>query len=235
MNEPQRAALVTGASRGAGRAIAIALAREGFAVALVARGRDELAAVAGEIRADGGRALDLVADVADEALIGAAFDAVAREFGGLDLAVLNAAVERGGKVETCTLADWRATIDTNLTGPFLCARAAIPLLRARRGGSIIAIGSGAAKQGYAGLAAYSASKFGLLGLMQSLAAELGDEGIKVSTILPGSILTTFGGGTGARKPGRKYLLPEDVAEAVLALLRQAPQAWTQEMNLWPFR
>jgi 3-oxoacyl-[acyl-carrier protein] reductase len=106
------------------------------------------------------------------------------------------------------------------------------------GGSIIAIGSGAGKQGYASLAAYSASKFGLLGFMQSLAAEVSADGIKVTTILPGSILTSFGGRSVeekiANKGDRKYLQPEDVADAIVYLLGQPPHAWTQEMNLWPF-
>jgi NAD(P)-dependent dehydrogenase (short-subunit alcohol dehydrogenase family) len=114
-------------------------------------------------------------------------------------------------------------------------------MKRRGGGAIVAIGSGAGKQGYADLAAYSASKFGLIGLMQSLAAEVGPAGIKTAVVNPGSILTPFGGRpveekeqATAEDPGRKYLLPEDVAEAVLWLLRQPARAWTQEMNLWPF-
>ena len=135
------------------------------------------------------------------------------------------------------MADWRATLDTNLTGPFICAQAALPHLRARGGGAIIAIASGAALRGYANLAAYSASKFGLRGLMQSLAAEFGDANIRCSTICPGSILTDFGPRTvdEKRTSGSKHLAPEDVAEAILYLLTQPPSAWTEEMNLWPFR
>jgi 3-oxoacyl-[acyl-carrier protein] reductase len=234
IGEPPRLALVTGASRGAGRAIALRLAREGMAVAMLARGERELAEAAAEARAAGGRALELVADVADETQVRAAFDRARTELGGLDVVVLNAGVSVNGEVASYSLADWRTVLDTNLTGAFLCARAAIPLLRARGGGNLIAIASGAGKQGYARMAAYSASKFGLIGLMQSLAQELGDEAIKVSTIVPGSILTEFGGKPAARQPGRKYLLPDDLAEAVLYLVRQPPQAWTQELNLWPF-
>ncbi len=139
------------------------------------------------------------------------------------------------------LADWDETIATNLTGPFLCAKAAIPHLRQRGGGHIIAISSGAGKQGYPQLGAYSASKFGLMGLMQGLAGEVGDDGIKVSAIVPGSIITPFGGRAVEEKreamssdSAKKYLEPEDVAEAILFLLRQPRRAWTQEMNLWPF-
>jgi len=111
-------------------------------------------------------------------------------------------------------------------------------MRATGAGAIVAIGSGAGKQGYANLAAYSASKFGLIGLMQSLAAEVGDQGIKVGTILPGSIASEFAGKQMAdveagRAAGRSYLEPEDVADAVVFLLRQPARAWTQELNLWP--
>ncbi len=232
--ETPRVAVVTGASRGAGRAIAIRLGREGMAVALLARGADDLARAAEAVRAAGGQPLPLPTDIRDEGQVQAAFAAIERQLGRADVVVLNAGVGITGPTERYTLEQWRTTLDTNLTGAFLCARAAIPLLR-RHGGNLIAIGSGAGKQGYAGMAAYCASKFGLIGLMQSLAAELSDEGIKVSTVIPGSILTAFGGKPAARQPGKKYLLPEDVAEAVLYLVQQAPQAWTQEMNLWPFR
>ena len=105
----------------------------------------------------------------------------------------------------------------------------------------MAIASGAGKQGYANLAAYAASKFGLIGFMQSLATEAREDGIKVSTIVPGSILTDFAGQPAAAKwaaaaadPGKRYLEPEDAASAVVFLLRQPRRAWTQELNLWPF-
>ena len=113
-------------------------------------------------------------------------------------------------------------------------------MRERGGGTIVAIASGAGRQGYPNLAAYTASKFGMIGFMQSLAAEVGPAGIKVSTVVPGSILTPFAGrsveekqAAASRDPGKKYLAPEDVAEAVLFLLRQPARAWTQELNLWP--
>src|SRR5262249_39090559 len=121
----------------------------------------------------------------------------------------------------------------NLTGAFLCSRAVLPAMRRQGSGHIIMIDSGAGKQGYATMAAYSASKFGLIGFAQALAQEVGDEGIKVCTITPGSIISGFAGGQ--TRQGAKYLLPEDVAEAVLYLLQQSVRAWTQEMSLWPFK
>jgi 3-oxoacyl-[acyl-carrier protein] reductase len=234
-----KAILITGASRGVGRATARLLAEHGANVALLARGAGELDAVAAEVDQSAGRAaaLALPADVADEVAVADAVAQAVARFGGLDGLILNAGVGRYGPTESYSLADWRATLDTNLTGPFICAQATLPHLRARGGGAIIAIASGAALRGYANLAAYSASKFGLRGLMQSLAAEFGDANIRCSTICPGSILTDFGPRAieEKRASGNKYLTPVDVAEAIFFLLTQPPSAWTEEMNLWPFR
>lgn len=232
-----KVALVTGASKGAGRVIALRLAREGMAVGLIARGADGIEAVGREIVAAGGQALALAADVANVAAIEAAVAAVEERFGGIDALVNNAGISLAGPSAGYPLENWRRVLDTNLTGAFVCSRAVQPALKRRGGGNIIAISSGAGRQGYPRMAAYSASKFGLIGLMQSLAAEWGADGIKVSTILPGSILTDFGGRAAsdrARDPNRTYLRPEDVADAVVFLLSQPPTAWTQEMSLWPF-
>jgi len=237
-----KVAIVTGAGSGVGRAIALGLAAAGATPLLVGRTPEPLADTAETIAAAGGTSLVAPADVADEGQVGRLVERAVAEFGGVDILVAAAGIGRFGRVEAYALADWQATLATNLTGVFLCARAAIPAMRRRGGGAIVAIGSGAGKQGYAELAAYSASKFGLIGLMQSLAAEVGPAGIKTSVVNPGSILTPFGGRSveekergAAADPDRHYLLPEDVADAVLWLLRQPARAWTQEMNLWPFR
>jgi 3-oxoacyl-[acyl-carrier protein] reductase len=228
-----KVAIVTGASRGVGLATACALAEAGLAVGLVARSADALARAAGQIAAQGGRALALPADLTDEQQVAAAVAGAVAAFGGLDVLINCAGVGIYGPVERYSLADWRQTLDVNLTGPFLMSRAALPHLT-ERGGTLVAIGSGAALQGYANLAAYAASKFGLRGLMQSLAQEA--PGVKVCTILPGSILTDFGPRSREEKAasGQKFLAPEDVAEAVLFVLNQSPRAWTQELRLWPF-
>ena len=234
-------AVITGAGSGVGRAVAMALAEAGGAPVLVGRSRGPLDETASLVAGIGGKSLVLPANVTDEAAVQVTFAQVADELEGIDAAILSAGIGRNGAIESYPVSDWEATIATNLTGPFLCAKAAIPHLRARGGGVIVAISSGAGKQGYPQLGAYSASKFGLMGLMQGLAAEVADDGIKVCTVVPGSILTPFGGRSVAEKrdammsdPGRKYLYPEDVAEAILFLLRQPRHAWTQELNLWPF-
>lgn len=234
-------AVITGAGSGVGRAVAVALAMAGGTPVLVGRTPEPLEETATLVSDTGGQSLVLPADVADESAVEAVFAHASDELGGIDAAILADGIGRYGPIAAYPLADWEATLATNLTGPFLCSRAAIPHLRKRDGGAIVAVSSGAGKQGYPQLGAYSASKFGLMGLMQGLAAEVADDGIKVSAVVPGSILTSFGGRSADEKrealasdPAKKYLEPEDVATAILFLLRQPPHAWTQELNLWPF-
>lgn len=232
-------AVVTGAGSGVGRATAVALAREGATVGLIGRRREPLEETAELVRAAGGRGIVAEADVANEAAVDQAIATIIGAGGGIDILICAAGVGLYGPVERYSLSDWQTTLATNLTGVFLTCRAVLPSMKARGGGAVIAIGSGAGKQGYANLAAYSASKFGLIGFMESLAAEVGADRIKVSTVLPGSILTEFAGRSVEEKErqraqGRRYLDPEDVAQAILFLLSQSDRAWTQELNVWPF-
>lgn len=229
-------ALVTGASSGIGRATSLALANERVAVGLLARRADALDALAAEIAQAGGRALALPADVADEAAVAAAVARLHREYGRIDTLIHSAGVGIYGPVEGYRLSDWDQTFATNVTGLFLTARAVLPHLRQQGSGQIVAISSGAGRSGYANLAAYSASKFAVIGFMESLAEEVGPQGIKCSTILPGSVLTEFGPKSVAEKraSGNKYLEADDVAQTILGILRQPPHAWAQQVNLWPF-
>lgn len=236
-----RVVVITGGGSGVGRATALALVHAGATPVLLGRTVQPLSETLDLISQAGGNGLAVPTDVADEDAVTSALAKAAQELNGIDAMLLAAGIGRFGNIAGYPHEDWDATLATNLTGPYVCAKAAIPHLRTRGGGNIIAISSGAGKQGYAGLAAYSASKFGLMGLMQGLAAEVAPDNIKVSTIVPGSIMTPFGDrpvedkrAAAANDPGKKYLEPEDVAEAVLYLLRQPARAWTQELNLWPF-
>lgn len=229
-----RVAIVTGGGRGTGRAIALGLADQGMRVVVGARTGADVERVAGEIRARGGTAEALAADVRDPEGARALADRALDRWGRIDTLINNAGVGGSGAVEHLPLDTWLRCLDTNLTGTFLCSQAVLGAMREQGAGEIIMISSGAGKQGYPNMAAYCASKFGLMGFAQALAAEVGDQGIKVCVITPGSILSGFGGAR-APRPGAKYLAPEDVADAVVFLLRQSDRAWTQEMSLWPFR
>jgi len=230
-----KVALITGGSRGVGLATARRLAREGAAVALVARDPVRLADAERDVTAAGGRALALVADVTDADALASAVERVEFQLGGLDVVIANAGMGRYGPVADLAPATWREVIETNLTGAFLTVRAALPAIRRRGGGHVVAISSGAGKRGYPNMTAYCASKFGLQGFMDALAAELAAEPIKCTTIVPGSILTDFGVRTreDRARSGDTFLDPDDVAEAIVQVLVQPAHAWTQEVTLWP--
>jgi len=230
-----RVVVVTGAGRGAGRVIALEFARRGARVALVARTDSQLQEVVREIQALNGEALAVPADVTNEAEVARMAGQILSVFGTVDILVNNAGIMHRGAVETTSLQDWNRIQAVNVTGPFLCSRAFIEPMRKQGRGYIINISSGAGKQGYANIAAYSASKFAIIGFSESLAAELMEWGIKVSTLIPGSIDTSFAGWKPGERQGVKLLQPEDIAQAIVALVSQSERAWTQEMNLWPFK
>ena len=228
--------LITGGSRGVGRVTALRLAREGAAVAVLARSRGDLDETVRAVTAAGGTAVAVVADVGDAAQVRRAVDEAIGALGGLDGLVLNAGLGVHGPVETYPVADWQEAIATMLTGPFLVTQAALPALKAAGEARIVAIGSGAAYSGYANLASYCAAKWGLRGFLLALAEEVKADGIRCCYLSPGSILTEFGGRTIAEKqgqPGKAFLQPDDVADAIAYLLAQPAHVWTQEMNLWP--
>lgn len=184
-----RVALVTGASQGIGRAIALELAGQGATVALAARSADKLASVAEEIRAAGGLAEAFALDIADDASIKEGAKAVLEKFGRIDVLVNNAGITRDGLMLRMKRADWDAVLATNLTGSFLLTQVvAAAMLRARYG-RIINITSVVGQTGQAGQANYSASKAALIGLTRSLARELASRNITVNAVAPGYIET----------------------------------------------
>jgi 3-oxoacyl-[acyl-carrier protein] reductase len=227
--------LITGGSRGVGLATARRLGEAGAATILVARDRDHLDRATAGLRADGLRVAGIKGDVTDRLSMARAVLEAERQFGGLDVLINNAGIGRYGPIAEQSPEEWRRVIEVNVLGVFHATRAALPAIRRRGGGQVIAVSSGAARQGYPNMSAYCTSKAALEGFMRALAAEVADEPIKVATVIPGSILTDFGVRTREDRlaSGQKLLEPEDVADAVFFLLRQPGRAWTQEMTVWP--
>ena len=177
-------ALISGAGRGIGRAIALRFAQEGAAVALLARSEPDLAALAGEISATGGRALALPADVTDEHAVGRAVASAGEELGPIDALVNCAGIYRVARFWEQSLEEWKQIFDVNVHGTFIVTRAVLPAMMARRSGRVITLASTAGKWGTAQQAAYNASKHAQLGMMRSLALETAPFGIRVNAICP---------------------------------------------------
>ena len=236
----KKVALVTGASRGIGRAIALELAAAGFAIGVnYLRRRNEAEQVVAGILEQGGEAIALPADVSDPEAVEAMFRTLGDRFGRLDALVNNAAV--GSRINAFTAIDdatWRRTLAVNLDGAFYCMRAAVPRLRAAGGGRIVNISSGAARTGGILGAHYAASKAGLLALTAKAARELAAEGISVNAILPSVIetemLEEIAKGAEARErlraqfPIGRFGRPEEVARVVRFLIADAPSYLTGE-------
>lgn len=230
-----KVALVTGASSGIGLATAKLFAREGAKLVVTARRGAELDALVAEITASGGEATALAGDLRDESLSEALVARAIDRFGGLDIAFNNAAItgELGPTVDT-SLATWRDVIETNLTTAFLGAKHQVPALRARGGGSLIFTSSFVGYTvGFPGMGAYAASKAGVLGLMYTLASELGAEGIRVNAILPGGTDTRLAPATEDARAFirsihalRRMAAPEEIARAVLYLASDASSFMT---------
>jgi NAD(P)-dependent dehydrogenase (short-subunit alcohol dehydrogenase family) len=226
-------ALVTGASSGIGRATAKLFAAEGAHVVVTARRHEELEKLVAEIAAAGGQAMAFAGDVKDEAFAQSLVAAAIRSFGGLDIAFNNAgALGEMGPTPHVSLNGWTDTIETNLTSAFLGAKYQIPAMLDRGGGSLIFTSSFVGyTAGMPGVAAYAASKAGLVGLTQALAAEFGPRGIRVNAILPGGTDTAAAQAMIGTPEGRAFVeglhalkrisTPEEIAKSVLYLASDA--------------
>ncbi|HWB31067.1 MAG TPA: SDR family oxidoreductase [Vicinamibacterales bacterium] len=229
-------ALVTGGTRGIGRAIAKALLAGGARVLITGRddaGVDAAVRELGAETGDAARVAGLAADVRRRADVEAALAEAVRRFGGLDVVVNNAGVGAFGPVESMSDDDWHRVIDTNVTGPFLVTRAAIPLLRAGGGGWIINVASLAGRNAFPDGAAYCASKSALVAFSESVMQEVRHDDIRVSVIMPGSVSTSFSGRH--RDDDGWKLTGDDVAEVVIDLLRHPKRSLPSKVEIRPSR
>jgi NAD(P)-dependent dehydrogenase (short-subunit alcohol dehydrogenase family) len=226
-------ALVTGAGRGIGRAIALALGREGVGVTVVARTSSDLESLVREIAAAGGKAVAHPGDVRDPKLPAAAVARAEKAHGRLQILVNNAGVGEHKPVAETSDEEWQRILDTNLSAVFRFTRAALPQLT-KGGGHVFMISSLAGVNPIAGMSAYCASKAGLDHFSACLMLEVRQQGVKVSTIAPGSVDTDFGGD--ARSGDTSWMLrSEDVAEAVLDLARSRDGALLSRVEMRPLR
>ncbi len=226
-----KTALVTGSSRGIGKAIARRLTSLGIAVGLCGRERQVLEATAEELRQSGGKVYWRVADVTRGADVQTLVQAVEKELGPIAILVNNAGMGSFGPAHEKTEQDWDLLMNTNLKSVFLVSRAVAPLMIGRQSGDIINISSLAGKNTFAGGGLYCASKWGLLGLTGCMAEDLRAYGIRVSAVCPGSVFTEFAG-RGKKDPA-KVLAAQDVAHAVAMIVMQGPQSFISEVQMRP--
>ncbi len=226
-------AIVTGGTKGIGRAIAEALRRESVSICIAARHQSEIDETIKELnQGDEGRAIGFVCDVRDYDQVRALVDYTVKELGGLDILVNNAGIGTFQKVEDTTPEDFRAVLETNVFGVFHCCHEAIPQMKRRGGGYIINISSLAGVNAHPQMAAYNASKFGLNGFSEALMQEVRHDNIKVSYVMPGSVNTEFGGDSPSDEKTWQ-LTPHDIARVVIDLLHHDDRALPSRVEIRP--
>lgn len=225
--------LITGAGKGIGKAMAIALAKEGANIGLMARTTSDLEAVATEIQALGVKAVIATADVADMESVNTAVDKFKTELGFIDILINNAGTSTFGGFLELEPARWEEIIRINLMGVYYVTRAVLPAMIEKKTGDIINISSTAGQRGAAVTSAYSASKFGLIGLSESLMQEVRKHNIRVSTLTPSTIATDLAIDLKLTDGNpNKVMQPEDFAEFVVANLKLNRRVFVKEAGLW---
>ncbi len=228
-----KVAIITGASHGLGRGIALAFAREGCAVAIAGRSAERLQSVADAIDRQSGDALPIPTDLLDEAQIEALFAQTLARYGRLDVLVNNAAILDGAPIDELTTELWQKAVATNLTAPFLCTREAFRVMKRQGGGRIINVASIAAQRVRPNSAPYAATKHGLWGLTQATALEGRSHGIVCSCIYPGNIRTENRSAADSAFNQEPMMSVQEVAEAVLFMAAQPPHLNVLELTLLP--
>ena len=228
-----KAAVVTGSTKGIGRAIAEALVREGMDVCVSGRDVEDLERVVGELQdLEGGRVTGVVCDVRDYEQVRAMFEHAVKELGGVDVLVNNAGIGSFKTVEETTPEEFRAVLETNLFGVFYCCREAIPEMKRRGGGYVINVSSLAGANPHPRMSAYNASKFGLNGFSEAMMQEVRYDRIKVSYVMPGSVNTGFGGDEPSADKSWQ-LQPPDIARVILDLLSHDERSLPSRVEIRP--
>jgi len=226
--------VVTGSTKGIGRAIVEALVQEGVHVAVTARNLQEVEQTVAALEKQGhsGRVIGRACDVGRIEEVKSLFDYCLNEWQGIDILINNAGIGIFKNVEELRPEEWRSTISTNLDSLFYCCHLVIPPMKKAGGGFIINIGSLAGKNAFAGGAAYNASKFGLIGFSEALMQEVRHDDIRVAYIMPGSVDTAFGAGMGS-PPASWKIAASDVAEVVIQTLKRHPRCLTSRIEMRP--
>ncbi|MFP4358956.1 MAG: SDR family oxidoreductase [Puniceicoccaceae bacterium] len=222
--------LITGASTGIGAALARKLAAEGAKLGLMARNAEKLEAVAGEL---GSAATAIPCDITDEAAVKAAFAKFADAMGAPDILINNAGVGYGTVIAETDLADFRAMVDTNMTGVFLCSRAVLPAMLEKSEGQIVNVSSVVGKVANPVAPIYCASKHGLNGFISGLRQQVGPKGVKVSMVSPSAVDTAYWDGRDVDRS--KFLKPGEVADVILFILRQPRGVIIEDIDLKAYR
>jgi 3-oxoacyl-[acyl-carrier protein] reductase len=226
-----KVALITGASRGIGLAIARSFARLGGRLALCARDAGRLERIAVEFQSRGHAVFAVAADLSQVSKIAPLVEEIEQSLGAIEILVNNAGIGYFGPTHEASEADWDTVLDTNLKAEFLLSKAVAPGMIRKQSGHIINVASLAGKNAFAGGGIYCASKWGLLGLTGCMAEDLRPHGIRVSAVCPGSVATDFSPHPG--KDASKMLEPEDVAHAVEMIVTQTPKSFISEILLRP--
>jgi 3-oxoacyl-[acyl-carrier protein] reductase len=226
-------ALITGAGKGIGKAIALALAKEGVNIILVARTQDEIDSVAAKVRSLRVKALAITADVADINSVNAAVAKALAEFGTIDILINNAGIAAFGKFLELEPTDWERIIQVNLMGTYYVTRAVLPNMIERQTGDIINISSTAGLSGNALTSAYSASKFAVLGLTESLMQEVRKHNIRVTALTPSTVATDMAKELKLTDGNpEKVMQAEDMAELIIAQLKLNRRVFIKNSSIW---
>ena len=230
-----KTALITGAGKGLGKALSLALAMEGVSLMLLSRTKEDLINVAAESSKinPGIQTAFKVADTANFASVSAAISDLTKTLGPVDILINNAGIVKFGNFMNLTVEEWEAVIRTNLLGAYYCIHEILPGMMKRKTGDIVNVSSTAGLKGSPITSAYSASKFGLIGLSESLMLEVRKSGVRVFTATPSTIATTLTKDIGLTDGDpERVLQPEDFAEMIIAHLKLPRRALVKDVSIW---